>query len=210
LAFEADLAEALVHVGSVQAATSVVDAFERRAAVVGRAPVLAAAARCRGLMSTDDAWARHFDDALTMHEASPTPFERARTHLCFGERLRRTGRRTDARGHLRTALATFQQLGAVTWSERAAAELRASGETHRSVGADQLALTPREQEIALRVAAGATNKEIAATLFITAKTVEFHLGNVYRKLGVRSRVELAQLLLRAGGFVSGSDPDRTS
>jgi DNA-binding NarL/FixJ family response regulator len=93
---------------------------------------------------------------------------------------------------LHRALATFETLGAEPWAEQVRAELRASGETPEpSPGGSLMTLTPQELQVALVVGGGATNREAAAALFISPKTVEFHLGNVYGKLGVRSRTELA-------------------
>jgi DNA-binding NarL/FixJ family response regulator len=127
------------------------------------------------------------------------PFERARTELCLGERRRRAGRRVDARVPLRAALSTFEELGARPWADRARAELRACGETRARPEPGPLEeLTPHELQVALVVARGATNREAAAELFLSPKTIDFHLRNVYRKLGLRSRAELARLLALEG------------
>ena len=132
-----------------------------------------------------------------MHAQTPTPFERARTDLCYGERLRRARRRVDAREHLQAALATFERFRARPWAERARTELRASGErVRRRQPTAPEKLTPQELQVALVVAGGATNREAADALFITPKTVEFHLGNIYRKLDIRSRAELVRLFAR--------------
>jgi len=125
----------------------------------------------------------------------PTPFERARTELAWGEQLRRSGRRTEARERLNRALQIFDRLGAAPWAERARGELRASGQsvlTPEQRAED--ALTPQELQVAAIVAGGATNREAAAALFLSVKTIEFHLGHVYRKLGIRSRTELARVV----------------
>ena len=125
----------------------------------------------------------------------PTPFERARTELAWGERLRRSGRRTEARERLNRALRIFDRLGAAPWAERARGELRASGQsvlTPEQRAED--ALTPQELQVAAIVAGGATNREAAAALFLSVKTIEFHLRHVYRKLGIRSRTELARVV----------------
>jgi DNA-binding CsgD family transcriptional regulator len=119
-------------------------------------------------------------------------FDSARTELAWGGHLRRAGRRTDARGHLNAALAGFERLGAAAWAARTHDELRASGAQTRARDPGLMQrLTPRELEIALLAGAGATNREIGARLFLSARTVEVHLGRAYRKLGVRSRTELA-------------------
>jgi DNA-binding CsgD family transcriptional regulator len=126
------------------------------------------------------------------------PLVRACAQLCLGERLRRLGRRIEARRHLDAAVETFVQTGAQAWAERARAELAASVETMRKGDtAVQDELTPQERQVALLVARGGTNREAAAELFLSTKTIEFHLSNAFRKLGVRTRTELAYLLLGA-------------
>ena len=123
------------------------------------------------------------------------PFEAARTQLAYGERLRRSGRRIDAREQLRAALVVFERLGAAPWAERARAELRASGERlRRRDPATRDELTPQEVQIAMVVIEGKTNREVGAQLFLSPKTVEWHLGNIYRKLAVRSRSQLMRAL----------------
>ena len=122
------------------------------------------------------------------------PFEQARTQLCFGERLRRARHRAQARQHLHNALDTFERLGARPWAERARAELRATGETARREEEAVLPrLTPQELQVALVVARGATNHEAAATLFLSQKTIEYHLSNIYRKTNIHSRAGLAAI-----------------
>ncbi len=123
------------------------------------------------------------------------PFFRARIRLNLGEQLRRQGHRIEAREHLREAIDTFDRLGASGWAERARQELRASGETARKRTPETLdSLTPQELQVARIVADGATYKEAAATLFLSPKTIEFHLAKVYRKLGISSKRELANRL----------------
>jgi DNA-binding CsgD family transcriptional regulator/tetratricopeptide (TPR) repeat protein len=136
----------------------------------------------------------NFTKALEWHAQSPRLPARARTQLALGEHLRRHRRRTDARVPLREALDTFESLGAGFWAERARQELRASGETARR-GANLVAsdLTPQEAQIAGLVREGLSNKDIAARLYISPRTVDFHLRNVYTKLGITSRTELAAL-----------------
>jgi DNA-binding CsgD family transcriptional regulator len=195
----ADLAEAYVRDDRRADAEQTVTVLDEQARGLGRAGALAAVARCRGLLAGRDSFDGHFEEALRYHARSPNPFERARTQLCFGERLRRARRRVQARERLRDALATFDHLGARPWAERARAELRASGETARRRDAFAAkSLTERELQVALVVAQGATTREAAAALFLSAKTVEFHLSHIYRKVGVRSRTELAGLLAREG------------
>lgn len=197
-----DLIEALVRSGRHDEAVCALESFDEQARHTGGAWALAAAARCHGLLAAED-FERWFEKALDSPQGLLTPFERARTELCYGERLRRAGRRTRARTPLRSALAAFDALGAAPWSERARAELRATGETvrrRRPSAADHL--TPQETQVALLVAGGASNREAAASLFVTAKTIEFHLGRIYRKLGIRSRTQLSVRLSR-GDLVPG-------
>jgi DNA-binding CsgD family transcriptional regulator len=154
---------------------------------------VAVAWRLRGLAAPDAEVDECFENALKEHVAAAYPVETARTYLAYGERLRRAGRRVEARAQLRLALEIFERLGAAVWAERTRQELTATGETVRTrPGSTPLEeLTPQEYQVARAVARGATNREAASALFLSAKTVEFHLGNVYRKLGVRSRTELA-------------------
>jgi DNA-binding CsgD family transcriptional regulator len=152
--------------------------------------------RCQALVNDDDA-EQHFVTALEIHASAPTrPFEVARTHLCFGEHLRR---RREARLHLADAWDTFSMLGARPWTRRAAKELEAAGVGTRgeAVRKSDL-LTPQQYQVVAAVVAGATNREVADQLFISLKTVEFHLSAVYRLLGIRSRRELMTLEALAG------------
>lgn len=204
LEWQADLVEALVRAGRRDEAEPVLDDLERHSgaepasdpiASAWTGPFLtrAAARRCRGLLAAEGDIDREFQAAFDWHAQTTTPFELARTELCYGEQLRRHGRRVDARRQLRTALETFDRLGAVPWSRRARAELAATGETVRaSHAAPAEQLTSQELQVALIVAGGATNKEAGAALFLTPKTIEFHLAKIYRKLDLRSRTELAR------------------
>ncbi len=152
--------------------------------------------RIRGLMAPDDEVDEHFARALEFHGKTRQPFETARTQLLHGERLRRAKRRADARTPLGHALQVFERLGAEPWAERARSELRATGGPTGSaapaIATDEL--TAQELQIALQVAQGRTNREVAAALFLSAKTIEYHLGSIYRKLGIRRRGELAGAL----------------
>jgi DNA-binding CsgD family transcriptional regulator len=151
-------------------------------------------ARCRGQLSTGAEAERYFADALRLHSQSDRPFERARTELVFGEALRRARRRLEARVHLRAAVETFERLGAVPWEERARRELRASGETARKRDPSTVdQLTPQELQIARFVGEGATNRQIAAQLFLSPRTVDYHLRKIFRKLEISSRAELMRL-----------------
>lgn len=112
-----------------------------------------------------------------------------------GERLRRARRRTEARGQLERALATYERVGAEPWAERARSELRANGDRPRPIHSGAVAeLTAQELQVALAVSHGATNREAATALFLSPKTVEAHLGRAHRKLGAHSRTELTRLL----------------
>ncbi|MGA8046773.1 MAG: helix-turn-helix transcriptional regulator, partial [Dermatophilaceae bacterium] len=140
----------------------------------------------------------HFVRALSLHERSLRRVDAARTHLAYGEWLRRGRRRVDARPHLRAALQTFEDVGARRWADRAAEELRASGERARSRRVEDQSsarLTPTELRVATLVARGLPNREVATALFVSPRTVDFHLRNVFTKLGVTSRTELAHASL---------------
>ena len=191
-----DIVDALVHLGRVPEAQAVSDEYSQRAEEKGLPFALARAARARALLADDRVFAPEFEAALRHHESTPDVFERARTRLYYGERLRRTRRRVDAREQLRAALKSFDLLGAAAWSERALAELEASGETAR-VRDDRYRqqLTPQELQVALILAEGSTTREAATKLYLSPKTVEYHLRHVYDKLEVRTRDDLRAALL---------------
>jgi DNA-binding CsgD family transcriptional regulator len=187
-----ELVEAFLRVGRGLEAEAEAEAYEQAARAKGQPWALARAARCRGMLAGDDELDECFDDALAQHARTPDVFETARTELAYGARLRRARRRVDARDHLRAAYEKFDRLGAATWAETAAAELAATGETARRRDVTTLdELTPQELQIALLLAQGKTTREAAAAVFLSPKTVEYHLRHVYRKLGIRSREELA-------------------
>jgi DNA-binding CsgD family transcriptional regulator len=160
---------------------------------------LAVSLRCRALLAEDTAAGDLYLRALELHdEASRSgeirPFDRARTQLLYGEWLRRQRRRSDARAPLRAAADTFDQLGAIPWSRRATSELRAAGSpVHTTRSMPLEALTPQELQVARLASEGASNREIGAQLFLSPRTVGYHLQKIFRKLSIRSRVELAQL-----------------
>lgn len=189
----AELAEAYIRGGRPADAEAVIADLDARAQMCAWAR--GAVARGKAMLTAEDDLDAAFAAALDHWRSEASDVDRARTQLCYGERLRRAGRRSDARRQLRAALATFERLGIDAWAVRARAELEASGETARrgDVGVtDQL--TPRELQVALVVASGSTNREAGAALFLSPKTVELHLSRIYRKVGVRSRAELASRL----------------
>jgi DNA-binding CsgD family transcriptional regulator len=190
----AELVESLVRTSRVSEAIPLVDLLEWHAERTGRPIAGALAARARAMVVNED-FQTHFDESLRLHSLSHRPFEEARTRLYYGERLRRVKQKHLARGELRQALSTFARLGAVPWLTRARDELEATGlalSKARRLPSDQL--TPQELQVSMCVLAGATNREIATRLFLSPKTVEYHLSHVYRKLGVSSRVELPEAL----------------
>jgi DNA-binding CsgD family transcriptional regulator len=153
------------------------------------------ALHCEALLNDSE---EPYVEALRLHEQSMRPFERARTELLYGEYLRRARRRSDARVPLRSAASIFERLRATPWLERARAELRATGESGTSVPAapDLLdRLTPQELQVVRLAAAGTSSREIAAQLFLSPRTVEYHLYKAYPKLGISSRKELSRLTL---------------
>jgi DNA-binding CsgD family transcriptional regulator len=186
----ADLVEALVGAGELDQAESVLDEFERRAQANGIAWSLATSARCRGLLFSAradlDAAERALEVAVREHEHLPMPFERARTLLALGLLLRRRNERRRAQDLLSQALAGFAELDAPLWAARARRELRPLGGRPTS----RVGLTPAEQRVADLAGSGMTNRQVAAALFISPKTVEASLARVYRKLQIRSRAEL--------------------
>jgi DNA-binding CsgD family transcriptional regulator len=190
-----ELAEALGRLGRSSDARASAARYAGRAAAKGQPWALARAARSLGLTCDDADVDRHFTEALEHSRRTADAFELARARLSFGARLRRARRRVQARDQLRAALATFDQLGAAPWAEQAVAELRATGETaHRRRTSTTTELTPQELRIATMLAGGRTTREAAAALFLSPKTVEYHLRHVYIKLGVTSRGQLADTL----------------
>lgn len=190
------LAECAARVGDLERARWAVDELLPWVEACASPDVVPVAWRCRALVAEGDEAESLFREALASADAPP--IERARTDLLFGEFLRRRKRRTDARPHLRAALETFERIGAAPWAERAASELRATGETARARKMGTLTeLTPQELQIARLAGERSTNREIAARLFLSPKTVEYHLGKVFAKLGVSSRTELIAMSMNA-------------
>jgi DNA-binding CsgD family transcriptional regulator len=160
--------------------------------------VAAMVARCEGLTATDlDVAVAAFERSLARHGAQPERLEVARTRLLYGMRLRRGGRRVDARVQLEAARREFVAMDLAFWAERAAREVGATGGRAQSRNATRAPLTSQETRVALLVAEGLTNREVAAALFLSPKTVEHHLGSVLRKRGLRSRTALARAMADA-------------
>jgi DNA-binding CsgD family transcriptional regulator len=198
---QVDLVEALTRSGERAAAVTRMARVEDWLAPMPDPLSAALLARTRALVADDpDQGDRLFLQSLAAHRQAADPFEEARTRLLFGEHLRRTRRRTAARRELLAAAATFQQLGARPWLDRADAELRVCGVTgeHRERPEAVLQLTAQERRIAEAVAEGRSNREVASALFLSPRTVEYHLSNAYRKLGVTNRTGLAERLREAG------------
>jgi DNA-binding CsgD family transcriptional regulator len=202
----AELVDALLRLGEWAEAQAVATPYERAARSKGQPWALARAERALGLLADDESAPYHFQAALEAHGATLDRFETARTRLAYGERLRRATRRVLAREQLRAALDEFEDLGATRWAERAAVELAATGETvHRRDADARSSLTPQELQVSLLLVEGRTTRE-AAALFLSPKTVEYHLRKVYTKLGIGSRAELAELLAPAAGSARASTP----
>jgi DNA-binding CsgD family transcriptional regulator len=190
-----DLVEAYIRAGNTPAAERELAVLQARAQRSQHTWALAASARCRGLLDTPESFEESFAEAHRWHAQTATPFEAARTHLCHGERLRREGRRTDAREPLEAALAIFTQLGAEPWRRRARDELGATTPARHGEGdpAAVQRLTSQELRVANVIAGGATNREAAAALFLSPKTVNAHLESIYRKLAIKRRSQLARI-----------------
>jgi DNA-binding CsgD family transcriptional regulator len=190
-----ELVELHLRQGDVTTAARLAAAYQDQARDKGQPWALARAARCRGLLAPDDEIDEAFTEALDAHGRTPDIFETARTHLAYGSRLRRSRQRIRARQELQAAIDIFDVLDANPWSAMARHELAATGERARQRNeSTRNQLTPQELQIALLLAAQHTTKQAAAALFVSPKTVEYHLRNVYRKLGCNTRKELAVAL----------------
>ncbi|WP_420090482.1 helix-turn-helix transcriptional regulator [Mycolicibacterium duvalii] len=188
-----DAIEAMVGVGQLTDAENLTAALEHAGEQHRRPWTRAVGARCRAMLLAaggDVAAAEQSaQQAMREHELLPMPFERARTQLVLGQLQRRLRRKSAAAATLTDALRTFERLGTPLWAQRAQAEL---SRTAVSASGGAGGLTTSEQRVAELAASGATNKEIAAAMFITPKTVEHHLTKIYRKLGIGSRAELGR------------------
>ena len=187
-----DAVEAMVALGRFDDAEPLIEALERNGSQLDRPWMLAVGARCRSmwLAARGDVVAaeRVAHQAMTEHQRLPMPFERARTQLLLGRLQRRQRRKEAAAATLHEALRAFEGMGTRLWAEHARAELaRTKVSPAREPG-----LTPTERRVAELAASGMTNRDVAAALFISPKTVEHNLARVYRKLGIHSRAELGQ------------------
>ncbi|MQY10954.1 hypothetical protein SRB5_10680 [Streptomyces sp. RB5] len=189
----ADLVEAAVRDGNPDRCADQFAAFERWAVHADSPVATALLRRCQAMLGDSE---EHFRLALDLHDKHGGRFDQARTRLMYGEWLRRRRRRGEARTELDAALAGFRRLGASAWETRAASELTALGErpTLGTAADDPLTnLTPQEVQVVRLAAIGLSNKEIAAQLFLSPRTIGHHLYRAYPKLGVSRRIELAQL-----------------
>jgi DNA-binding CsgD family transcriptional regulator len=199
-----ELIEAAALTGNLGAASDALDLLAMRTRAGGTEDGLGIEARCRALLSSAEAAEGLYREAIDRLGRTRRRPELARAHLLYGEWLRRQRRRRDARDQLRTAFEMFDAMGMEAFASRARAELSATGERARprepGLSGSPQTLTPQEAHIAQMVAEHLTNREIAARLFISASTVEYHLRKIFRKLSVTSRTELARTLPR------GEDP----
>jgi DNA-binding CsgD family transcriptional regulator len=192
--WSSDLLECYVSEGMHDAARRELSRLETLAANPDMPTTAAVAARSRALLEPA-AFEEHMTEALRLHSISDMPFERARTELLIGQHLRRHNMPAKARPLLTSALAIFVRLGAPSWTSRARSELHATGiRTPQPETRGLATLTPQELQVALAVARGHSNREVAGLLFLSTKTVEFHLSNVYHKLGINRRTRLAAMV----------------
>jgi DNA-binding CsgD family transcriptional regulator len=187
----ADHVESLLEVGRAAAALDLLERWESESRHLGNRWALAEAVRCRGLVAANAgdvvAAVELLEEAVLLHEEVGDAFGVSRSLLVLGVTLRRARKKRRAREAIERALAGFEAMGAAAWVEKARAELGSIGGRTREDG-----LTPAERRVAVLVADGRTNREVAAALFLGERTVETHLSHVYAKLGIRSRTELAR------------------
>jgi DNA-binding CsgD family transcriptional regulator len=187
-----ELAEAASRTADRALLESALEWLSQRTGAIGSEWAIGIQARVRALLSEGEVAESLYRESIAHLSGPRVRLELARTHLLYGEWLRRKRRRLDARRHLRIALEAFASMGAEAFAGRAERELLATGEHARKRTVDTLdQLTPQEQQVARLAAKGATNREIAAQLFISPSTVEYHLRKAFRKLDVRSRTQLA-------------------
>ena len=199
-----DTIEAAVRTGRPPEARKALAAFEEWVAQAGPPWAQPRLASCRAMLTDGDRATEHFEEALRLG-GDARPFDLARIQLLYGEHLRRERRRVDARVQLRSALEAFERVRAEPWAERARSELRASGETARKRDPSTIdRLTPQELQIARLVSEGLSNKEVAAQLYLSPRTIDAHLRNVFAKFGLTSRMQLARVPL--GGDMAAAEP----
>jgi ATP/maltotriose-dependent transcriptional regulator MalT len=187
-----ELIEAGVRGGRPDEAATALDRLSERTRASGTQWALGIEARCRALLSDDESLYQESVERLARSRAA---VELARSRLLYGEWLRRENRRLDAREQLRAAHEMFSRMGAAAFADRARRELSATGETVRKRTIETLGeLTPQEAQVARLAAQGRTNPEIGAELFLSPRTVEYHLHKIFPKLGIRSRRELRRAL----------------
>jgi len=196
VAFIPDLIEAYALAGATDDARHLLSRFRPLSEASGNRWMRGACARCAGLLASAHDYDRPFTEAIELLENSPYTLELARAQLAYGERLRRARRTREARTHLRAAFDIFGPAGASPWERRAAAELRAAGVQIGTRPRQQPQLTPQELHIAMLVAEGKSNKQIAAAMYLSPKTIEHHLANTYRKLDIHTRAELTHYIAR--------------
>jgi DNA-binding CsgD family transcriptional regulator len=190
-----ELIEAAVRSGRPKPAHEALRRLSDKTRASGTDWALGLAARCRALLSDDDAADVFYREAIERLGRTRIRVDLARAHLLYGEWLRRQRRRLDAREQLRVAHDLFTEFGMEAFAERARGELGATGEHARKRSVETRDdLTPQEAQISRLAAEGATNQEIAAQLFISPSTVDYHLRKAFRKLGVKSRHQLEQHL----------------
>ncbi|WP_166354400.1 helix-turn-helix transcriptional regulator [Phytoactinopolyspora limicola] len=192
-ATEPDYIEACVRNGEHERAVAALEVFEERVIAVPTAWAHHTLARCAALVSAPEPSVPLFEEAITTPADGVSPVELARTMICLGERLRRLGHRIDAGRWLRQAMAVAESIGATALVAHAQEEIRATGQGPVVDVATISGLTRAERRVAALVAAGRRNREIAAELYVSVRTVETHLGRIYRKTGIGSRAELASL-----------------
>jgi DNA-binding CsgD family transcriptional regulator len=201
-----DLIEAAVRCGQATFAQDTLDRVARRAAASPTPLALGLLSRSRAMLTDGPGAEHYYQEAIAHLRQARGVSHLARAHLLYGEWLRRNRRRRDAREHLQAAHTMFEAMGAGAFAERARLELTATGQTaHKRIPGHRAELTPQEVQVAVLAAAGATNPEIATQLFISPKTVDYHLGKIFRKLGVASRRELAGMHLAVPDVVPPGD-----
>ena len=190
-----DLIEAAVRCGERETAEQALASVASRAAASPTPLMLGLLARSRALLGSGTGTEAFYREAISYLQQARGRVHHARVELVYGEWLRRERRQRDAREHLQTAYGMFREIGADGFAERARLELAAAGGTARQPASSPGGLTAQELQVAVLAAAGFTNLEIASRLFISPKTVDYHLGKVFRKLGVGSRRQLARVPL---------------